>query len=182
MKTDLKKETDAIYDENGQLYPDCLIINTPNLKNMPLLFGEGVLTILFWGLWFYLWLPVISLIAWWMGFNLFYKHMVELGGFSGFIKFLDVFLSGILFLCGALYAWSLYNRKRYGSYHRRHKILTTDMNQMADSINVSKEKLHETQMAKRVSFSFAADNSVNDVKLFQPGHSPEKKPSSTLFT
>ena len=167
MATDSKKKSDDICDENGQPYPDCLIINKPNLKNMPLLFGEGILTILFWGVWFYLWLPIISMVAWLLGFSFFYRHMVELGGFSGFIKFLDVFLSGIFFLCGSLYVWSLYNRRRYGTYHRRNIILMTDMNKMADFINITSEKLQKTQMAKRVSFSFSEDNSVNGVRLSQ---------------
>jgi len=63
MKTYLEKKTDDTFDDNGQAYPECLIINKPDLKNMPLLFGEGSLTILFWGVWFYFWLPIISMVA-----------------------------------------------------------------------------------------------------------------------
>ena len=169
MKTDLKKTTDDICDENGQPYPDCLIINKPNLKNMPLLFGEGVLTILFWGVWFYLWLPIISMVAWWLGFSFFYRHMVELGGFNGFIKFLNVFLSGIFLLCGALSIWSFYNLKRYGSYHRRNKTMITDMAKLATNFNISREKLQKTQTAKRISFSFAEDNTIRGIGLSQRG-------------
>jgi len=89
--------------------------------------------------------------------------MVELGGFSGFIKFLDIFLSGIFLLCGALAIRSLYNLKRYGSYHRRNKVLTTNMVKMAAYFNITSEKLRETQMAKRVSFSIRDDNSIKDI-------------------
>ncbi|HID70800.1 MAG TPA: poly-beta-1,6-N-acetyl-D-glucosamine biosynthesis protein PgaD [Desulfobacterales bacterium] len=144
MKTHVEQKTDAIVDEKGQPYPDCLIINKPDLKNMPLLFGEGMLTILFWGVWFYLWLPVVSMLAWWLGFKFFYRHMVELGGFSGFIQFLDVFFSGIFLLCGALALWSLYNLKRYGSYRRRNQIMTTDMDNLAVYFNISSEKIQKT--------------------------------------
>ncbi len=166
----MENKTDDIVDDNGQAYPECLIINKPDLKNMPLLFGEGALTILFWGVWFYFWLPIISMVAWWLGFKFFYRHMIELGGFSGFIKFLDVFLSGIFLLCGALAIWSVYNLKRYGSYRRRNQVLTTDMVKMAAYFNITNEKLQETQIAKRVSFSFKDDNSIKNVTVtqFQP--------------
>ncbi len=169
IKTDLKKTTDDICDKNGQPYPDCLIINKPNLKNMPLLLGEGVLTILFWGVWFYLWLPIISMVAWWLGFSFFYRHMVELGGFSGFIKFLNVFLSGIVLLCGTLILWSFYNLKRYGSYHRRNQTMTTDMDELAANFNISREKLQKAQTAKRLSFSFAENNMIKEIRLSQRG-------------
>jgi poly-beta-1,6-N-acetyl-D-glucosamine biosynthesis protein PgaD len=174
MKTHFEKNTDDIVDAKGQPYPDCLIINQPDLKNMPLLFGEGILTILFWGAWFYLWLPVVSMLAWWLGFKFFYRHMVELGGFSGFIKFLNVFFSGIFLLCGALAIWSFYNLKRYGSYHRRNKTMITDMNKLAADFNVSNEKLQKTQKAKRISFSFTEDNTIKEIKLSQ-ANTPQKQ-------
>ena len=169
MKTQLEQKAEDIVDEKGQPYPDCLIINHPNLKNMPLLFGEGILTILFWGAWFYLWLPVVSMLAWWLGFKFFYRHMVELGGFSGFIKFLNVFLSGIFLLCGTLAIWSFYNLKRYGSYRRRNKTMITDMAKLSGDFNISNEKLLRTQTAKRISFSFTEENTIKGIGLSQTG-------------
>jgi len=166
MKTEIDKKVEIITDENGRPYPECLIIDKPDLKSMPLLFGEGLLTVLFWGIWFYLWLPIISMLAWWFGFKLFYRHMVELGGFNGFIQFLDVFFFGVFFLCGALALWSFYNLKRYGSYNRRNHVLKTDMNKMAGYHNISIQKLQKTQFSKHVSFSFDSDNLIENVGFF----------------
>jgi poly-beta-1,6-N-acetyl-D-glucosamine biosynthesis protein PgaD len=163
MKTHSDKKVEDIFDENGQSYPECLIIDKPDLKSMPLIFGEGLLTVLFWGAWFYLWLPIVSMLAWWLGFKFFYRHMVELGGFGGFIQFLDVFFYGVLFLCGALAAWSFYNFKRYGSYNRRNHVLKTDIDKMAEFLNISIQKLQKAQLAKHVSFSFDDDNTVQNV-------------------
>jgi hypothetical protein len=76
-------------------YPDNLIIDRPDLKSRPLIFGEQLLTLIFWGFWFYLWLPFISVLAWAFGFHIFYSHMIALGGFAGFLKQLNVFFGGI---------------------------------------------------------------------------------------
>jgi biofilm PGA synthesis protein PgaD len=165
MKTNIEKKLERITDEKGRSYPECLIIDKPDLKSMPLLFGEGLLTVLFWGVWFYLWLPIISMLAWWFGFKLFYRHMVELGGFIGLVQFLNVFFFGVFFLCGALALWSFYNLKRYGSYNRRTHVLKTDMNKMAEFFNISIQKLQKTQFSKYVSFSFDSTDLIEDVGL-----------------
>ncbi len=165
MTIHFNKDVDKITDASGQPYPDCLIIDRPDLKSRPLLFGEGVITVVFWGFWFYLWLPLISLLAWIFGFKFLYRHMIELGGFNGFIDQLHIFVSGTALVSGAIAIWGFYNFKRYSSYTRRNKILETDMEQMASTLNVSKDRLLEIQQAKRVVFSFAENNSVTQVDL-----------------
>jgi len=165
------KNTETITDAEGQAYPDCLIIDQPDLKSMPQLLGEGILTVLFWGFWFYLWLPLISLLAWGFGVQIFYKQMVALGGFSGFIQHLNVFISGVALVSGAIAVWSLYNLKRYGFYNRRNRLLETDMVQLAATFNMAGQKLSEIQLAKRIVFSFAENDSIKEVDI-----SPVRRP------
>ena len=156
---------EPVTDADGRPYPDCLIIDQPDLKSRPLILGEGVITIFFWGFWFYLWLPLVSLLAWWLGYQIFYRQMVELGGFSGFIQQLNVFTSGVALVSGAIAIWSFYNLKRYGSYNRRNRFLETDMDQLADTFSIPVKKLPEIQQAKRIVFIFAEDDSIKEVDL-----------------
>jgi len=163
MTIHFDKEIDPITDAAGRPYPDCLIIDRPDLKSRPLFFGEGALTILFWGFWFYLWLPFVSLMAWFFGFKFLYRHMIELGGIAGFIQQLNFFSSGIALVSGAIAIWSFYNYKRYGSYTRRNKLLKTDITKLAATLNVPRKKLSEIQQAKRIVFNFSDDDSVDSI-------------------
>ena len=144
-------------------YPENLIINRPDLKTKTLLFGEGLLTVLFWGFWIYLWLPVISLIAWLFGFHILYVHMVELGGFDGLIHQLDTFSIGIALLSGSLAFWSFYNLKRYGKYNRRNKVLWTNTDQMAREFSISSEDFNDIQQSKTVRFYFSDIHEISAV-------------------
>lgn len=165
MVYNFDKKIQRVTDDNGRPYPDCLIIDQPDLKSRPLILGEGVLTIFFWGFWFYLWLPLVSLLAWWLGYQIFYRQMVELGGFSGFIEQLNIFGSGVALVSGAMAIWSFYNLKRYGSYNRRNRFLETDMDALAETFSIPVQKLPQIQQAKRIVFTFTEDDSIEEVVI-----------------
>jgi len=141
-------------------YPDNLIINRPDLKSRTLLFGEKIVTTIFWVFWFYLWLPLISLIAWLLGFNIFYTQMLKLGGIDEFLAQIDIFTTGILVVSGGLALWSLYNLKRYGAYRRRSKILATDMERLRTTFSITVGELNRIQQAKILSFFFDDYNEI----------------------
>ena len=142
-------------------YPECLIINEPDLKSMPVVFGEGVLTIVFWGLWFYLWLPLVSALAWLFGFHILYSYIVELGGLDGFLRQLDVFCSGIFVSSAMLALWSFYNLKRYGSYNRRSRALRTNDEALMRRFSLTKAQLNHMRKAKRVTIFFVPAKEAN---------------------
>jgi len=147
-------------DELLNDYPECLIINDPDLKSMPVVFGEGILTIIFWGLWFYLWLPLISALAWLFGFHMLYSYIVELGGLEGFLKQLDVFCSGIVVSSAVLILWSFYNLKRYGAYNRRTIALQTNDEALMKRFSLTKDQLIHMRKAKRVTVFFVPQKSA----------------------
>ncbi len=159
----LDQDIDCVTAAGESLYPECLIINRPDLKSMPLVLGEGLITLLFWGFWFYLWLPIISLLAWIVGFKVMYRQLILLGGFDGFIRQLNIFTFGVVLVSGAIAAWSFYNLKRYGTYRRRQHVQKTDMHRLAAALNLSNRELVDIQNAKRVVFSFNEDDSIKEI-------------------
>jgi len=154
-------------------YPDNLIINRPDLKTLLLLIGEQILTVLFWGFWIYLWLPLISLIAWLLGFSVFYFHMVKLGGFQGLLQQLNVFTSGVGLLSGSLVLWSFYNMKRYGRHNRRVHILSTDLEALSRTYDMNRSDLERIQRAKKICFAFREDGSLVQMQTNGQCRSPE---------
>ncbi len=162
-----KDQIDEQTTADGDLlqdYPDDLIINRPDLKSRPLILGEGILTLLFWGFWFYLWLPLISVVAWLLGFRILYSHIMALGGLDEFLVQLNIFSIGIFAASGILALWSFYNLKRYGAYNRRNRIYTTDMHGLAAHLSLSTRELTEIQQAKTLIFSF---NEQGDIRAIQ---------------
>jgi biofilm PGA synthesis protein PgaD len=163
MTIQFNSGTEEIRDDKGQVYPDCLIVERPDLKSPALVMGERLITILFWSFWFYLWLPLISLLAWLVGIKFLYRQMVELGGFTGFLEQINVFAIGLALVCSAVASWSYYNYVRYAHCTRRTKILKIDKKKMADSLRVAEERLSEIQQAKRIVFFFGEDDSIENI-------------------
>jgi len=162
LKDGINKQTTA----GGDLlqdYPDDLIINRPDLKSRPLILGEGILTLLFWGFWFYLWLPLISVVAWLLGFQILYSHIMALGGLDEFLVQFNIFSIGIFAASGILALWSFYNLKRYGAYNRRNKIYTTDMHGLAAHLSLSAGELTKIQQAKTLHFSFDEEGDIQTI-------------------
>ncbi len=159
-----------------QNYPDDLIINRPELKSMPLIFGEGILTLLFWGFWFYLWLPLISVVAWLLGFQVLYSHIMALGGLDEFFVQLNIFSIGIFSASGILALWSFYNLKRYGAYNRRNKIYRTDLHGLAAHLSLSTRELVKIQQAKTIHFSFNEQGEIRTIATPADSFSVLEKP------
>ncbi len=160
MTVQFNMGSELVTDEKGQIYPGCLIIDRPNMKSNSLVVGERIITALFWGFWFYLWLPLFSVLAWLLGIKFFYRQMVELGGFTGFIEQINVFGGGIVLICGAIGSWSYYNYLRFSDSTRRNKILNIDLEKLATSLNVTERQFAEIQQAKRIVFHFGEDDSI----------------------
>ncbi len=158
------KKNKTTVDDPLHNYPDKLIINRPDLKSRPLLFGEGILTLLFWGFWFYLWLPLISVVAWLLGFKILYSHIIALGGLDEFLVQLNIFSIGIFSASGILALWSFYNLKRYGAYNRRNKVYTTDLHGLAAHFSLTTQELQKIQQEKILHFSFNERGNISMIE------------------
>lgn len=97
------------------------ILYRPDLQPVGQRTLYSMLTVLAWLVWLYLFLPLISLAAWWFGIDLFSRyllgpedrsHLLTLLGYAGVVV-----LSAV-----AIVAWSFYNLRRYGGLDRRRPV------------------------------------------------------------
>jgi biofilm PGA synthesis protein PgaD len=95
------------------------LIERPDLQTPRQRTLYGALTLAFWVFWFYLWLPVLALLAWALGFEQAYKYMIELGGYRDVIRLIAVYMLIILLLGGGLVLWAVYNIVRFRGVERR---------------------------------------------------------------
>jgi biofilm PGA synthesis protein PgaD len=95
------------------------LIERPDLQSPRQRTLYGALTLVFWGFWFYLWLPLLALLAWSLGVQQAFKYMVVLAGYQEVARLIGIYCLVILLLGGGLVAWAVYNIIRFRGVERR---------------------------------------------------------------
>lgn len=96
-----------------------LIIERPDLQSGNQRAVFGVLTAMFWVLWVVLWLPLITFFGWAFAGYQFQFHMVDLDGYTSFLRVIGTYAAIILLMGGGLLAWAKYNHLRFRGVDRR---------------------------------------------------------------
>lgn len=82
---------------------------------------DTLLTIVMWALYAYLWLPLISLIAWWLGVSFAYRLVERAGGPANLVHLLFWFGIFLLIIAIAVIGWSRIQLMHYKRGERRKK-------------------------------------------------------------
>jgi len=96
-----------------------LIIEHPEWQTPKQRILLGFITLLFWIVWFYIWIPFVSVLAWILGVKLFEYQMIELNGYKGVVDVLWWYALVIFLMGGSLIAWATYNIVRFNKIDRR---------------------------------------------------------------
>lgn len=80
---------------------------------------ELVITALFWGIWVYFILPIVSLLLWFVGIYIFVEQMVLLGGYESFLDKLFEYGLVILGIMLLTLVWVTWNKQYYGTSNKR---------------------------------------------------------------
>lgn len=80
-----------------------------------------LLTVLFWGIWLYLVLPLVSLLLWAFGVR-FLVEQIRLGGYEGLLGSLINYGVVLFVLVSLLAVWIAWNVVRYGGSHDRRTV------------------------------------------------------------
>lgn len=96
-----------------------LIIERPDLQTRRQRLLYGTLTLLFWLLYIYLWLPLITLAGWSFGLWRGYDVLVTQAGYLDLVALLGWYASMIAAFAGTLIVWALYNVVVFGGRERR---------------------------------------------------------------
>lgn len=127
-----------------------LVIDMPNLQTIRQRYASTVITFLFWVFWFYLWLPLISLIAWVLGVDLLYDRMVVRGGFEIFATSLPFYALIVVLIGAILIMWGVYNQQRFRGKTRRNRVHSVDTSTTANYFIVDPVELGEWKAAKNL--------------------------------
>lgn len=81
--------------------------------------AELVITALFWGMWLYFILPLVSLLLWFAGIYIFVEQMVMLGGYQSFLDQLLEYGLVILGMMLLTLIWVSWNKQYSGASNKR---------------------------------------------------------------
>jgi len=102
-----------------RIAPAELIIEDPKLQTTGQKVLYGMLTLVFWMVWIYLWLPLITVAAWAFGVHRFVDFLLVEEGLAALNRVLHFYLIVIAVMGGTLLAWANYNRLRFTGRERR---------------------------------------------------------------
>jgi biofilm PGA synthesis protein PgaD len=96
-----------------------LIIDKPHWQTRGQRVVFGSVTLVFWAVWIYLWLPILGFVGWLLGVRLAYDQMIIKGGYVGLLHLLGIYALIILALGASLLIWAYYNYFRFRGVDRR---------------------------------------------------------------
>ena len=125
-----------------------LIIEHPEWQTPKQKYFIGFVTLGFWLLWFYLWAPLISLIAWLFGFHVFQQQMIELEGYHGVLRLLANYAIVIGIMGGGLIMWATYNIQRFSGMDRRSFRQPVSTEMLAKKLKIEVSYLEDLQKSQ----------------------------------
>jgi len=140
-----------------------LIIDAPSMQSLWQRFSSVIVTFVFWMVWFFIWIPLATAFAWYLGFDLIYFEMFEMDGYKALIDEIYRFIGVVSLLGGSLAIWAAYNYFRFRGKQRRTAQTQVSSKEMAEFFGIKEAELNENQQAKLVSVSF--DNVGNIVRM-----------------
>lgn len=126
-------------------------IHAPELLTPPQRARDSVLTAAMWAFYLYLWVPLISLLGWLLGFEFAYDVMIRSGGARNNASLLFSYAIVIGIICCAVTAWSIINRLRFRNVTRRKFSQRVDDKAILNHFNITVDQLRELRAGKVVS-------------------------------
>ena len=141
---------------------DLVIIN-PSLQSLWQRFSTALFTFVFWVIWFYLWIPVLTFIAWVASIDVLYYQFIEMGGLENIVNDLVFIISGVTALGGTLVVWASYNYIRFKGEDRRKAFAPVTTDQLADAFGVDASMLSDWQESKYISLGFDGEGKITNI-------------------
>lgn len=140
-----------------------LIINMPDLVARHAKISGNVFTVVFWGFFVYLWMPLITILAWSLGLYRSYSEFVYTQELSN-LKHLAFFYTIIvLALGGTLLMWALQEYLRFRNVNRRLEPMAVEIHELEKYADISVDKITAAQSARRIVAHHGIDGGLIDL-------------------
>ncbi|MEQ9451775.1 MAG: poly-beta-1,6-N-acetyl-D-glucosamine biosynthesis protein PgaD [Pseudomonadales bacterium] len=126
-----------------------LIIERPDLQTLSQRWGYRSVTLFCWLLWLYLFVPLLSFLAWLTGLSYAYRLLLQDLDVSELWSMLSFYALGIAILAGTYLLWALYSYLRFRNVERRQGTPLADLETLAASHNLKPEQVQAWQRANK---------------------------------
>ena len=140
-----------------------LIIDRPELQSKTQRYGWGSITFIFWLFYIYLWLPLITLAAWWIGAKLFNLHMIQLSGYTGLLDKLGLYAAIIIIISVLLIGWAKIEHLRFKDKPRRKDSFAVTDREVAKKYNLQESQLAQLRLEKSVMVHFSDMGTITEI-------------------
>lgn len=138
--------------------PEIKIIDKPKLKSLLRNVTELSFTGIMWGLWLYLFLPLLNLVLWLLGIRYFYIEVIEKAGYKELINLLGRLGWIILVVFLILRLWGYYNYRRFGKRDKRKSLPSNNADkEMAEYFQIPLDLVLDLQLSKEVVWPIQQD-------------------------
>lgn len=111
------------------------------------------ITFVAWLMWFYLFLPLLSVAAWWFGIESFRQYMFDPAR-SGYLLTLTGYAIVVAVTALTIVGWSRYNQIRFGGPDRRRPLPPVSNEMMQEKFQLDADMLEQVQRAKTIKLTF----------------------------
>ena len=142
---------------------DKICIDAPMLQSSRERMRDTLVTGFMWILYVYLWLPLISLMAWVMGFEFAYDVMIRSGGAASMRTVLYWYAVAIVTILIVFGTWSLSNRWRYGAQNRRTALDPVSDESFMAYFGVSPEELARLRGSRSLTLELDTVGAIGEI-------------------
>jgi biofilm PGA synthesis protein PgaD len=114
---------------------------------------------LFWLAWLYLIMPLLSLLLWALGVQLFVEEMITRGGFEALIGELAHYSLVILAMLVVTLIWVYWNLRHYGGHEQRtQQPVSVSLAEIATTSGLSESAILDIRANRRMRITFDDDD------------------------
>ena len=117
---------------------------------------DTIFTAIMWAFYLYLWVPLISLFAWLLGFEFAYDIMIRSGGVTHLAKVVWLYGGIVLVIFVVVTVWSLHNRLSYGHLRRRQAHDESSTEQIAGYFKIDARAVERLRSMRSAAIDFDA--------------------------
>ncbi len=127
-----------------------LIIEEPKLQSLKQRYGQKTLAFIGWAGWLYLLLPLLNMVGWFFGIQLFYEKIVIQGDKVQLTALIIAYVILITVVLNMIAGWALYHIWRFAGKERRKLQPPASVEDMSRYFHVKSYRVPEWQHAKRM--------------------------------
>lgn len=170
----IKTVLDKNYKHEQVILP--AFIDRPDLQSRSQRGVFGMLAAAGLTLWLYLFIPLLSLLAWWFGWHRFDQYIIH-DYEHGFTQHLAILVAIIMLLGLILLTWASYNILRFYNKERRHAMPDVQIGDMAHFYELETQLVEQAQAAQVNLFFYDRQGKIVNIafRVLEQVAQPDKK-------